>query len=102
MQELKGLVTSQNYTSMYNNHRKHQKIKRECDITAITKPQDMTPPNPTMKQLGPHPGQKLIIICHNCQIMTHITYEIHISPHAYVNQQSSDQTSFYFNQSIVE
>ena len=63
---------------------------------ALSKPQDSTPPNPTldskssqtsnssMKQTGPCPGQQLIMTCHSNQIMTHITYKVpmkHTLPH---------------------
>ena len=59
-----------------------------------------------MKQIRPHPGLQLIVICNSNQNNDtyHLQrpYETHTSPQAYVNQQSLNQNSFNFNQSVFE
>ena len=88
---------------------------------ALTKPKDVTPPNPTIdsKMFGTNctsnssyetkwalssPTTNFTMPQQSNKDMYHPQrpYETPTSPHAYVNQQSPNQTPFNFNQSIVE
>ena len=81
---------------------------------ALIKPQDITPPNPILDSRNSwtsNSSYDLNMAKTNYNMpqqsnnsMYHLQrhYETHTSPHAYVNQESCNQTSFDFNQSLVE
>ena len=94
------------------------KLIENAILQALTKPQDITPPNPTIDSRNswtsnssyeaswtlswPTTNYGMTQQSNNDSYHLQRPYETPTSPHAYVKQHASNQTTFDFNQSIAE
>ena len=114
-------MTLLNHTGMHCSSRRYGKINRKCNITALTKAQDITHPTATIDSrnfrvnhttnssyetnwTSPWPITNIVMSqqLENDTNQTQRPYETHTSPHAYVNQQPPNQTFFDFKKSVIE